>query len=72
MSGCARSARPIGRSRKQCKPDAKRKRDSAQLQERVQPSSKGPWMIKTYRGMLQRGTVFHCAYLRLAAKKFSE
>jgi len=33
VSGCARSARPIGRSRKERKPDAKRKRDSAQPQD---------------------------------------
>jgi hypothetical protein len=39
MSGCARSARPEGRSRKQCKPDAKRERDSAKQQSSAQPSS---------------------------------
>src|SRR6266705_5308343 len=34
----ARSASPTGRSLDKCKPDAKRKRDSAQPQERAQPS----------------------------------
>src|SRR5206468_7327569 len=42
----ARSARPAGRSRKQCKPDAKRKRDSAQPQERAQPSRKAGEAMK--------------------------